>query len=100
VRILINSRSCSARAAYICNWKLQASGIEQTLIFNRLSSINEAMKETLRLSLSSLCEGNTSLKKPCTSCKSKQTKVSKLKEVYTLKCASCAHEEVLLSAAN
>jgi hypothetical protein len=47
-----------------------------------------------------VCEGNTSLKMPCTSCESKQTKVSKRKDVYRLKCSICTHEEVLLSGTN
>jgi hypothetical protein len=42
-----------------------------------------------------VCEGNTSLKRACTSCESKQTKVSKLKDVYTLKCLDCISEEQL-----
>jgi len=46
-----------------------------------------------------VCETNTPLKRACKSCESKQTKVSKKKDVYTLKCASCTHEEVLLGSA-
>ena len=35
------------------------------------------------------CSGNTSMKQPCPSCKSKKTKVSKKRESYTLNCQEC-----------
>jgi len=44
-----------------------------------------------------VCEANTPLKKPCMSCESKQTKVSKKAGTYTLKCSGCSHEEHLLT---
>ncbi|EPJ47575.1 MAG: hypothetical protein OFPII_11630 [Osedax symbiont Rs1] len=35
------------------------------------------------------CSGNTSMKQACPSCKSKKTKVSKKREIYTLSCQEC-----------
>ncbi len=35
------------------------------------------------------CSGNTSMKQSCPSCKSKKTKVSKKREIYTLNCQEC-----------
>lgn len=36
------------------------------------------------------CGGNTPLKRPCPACKSQETKVSKTKQLYVLKCSSCS----------
>lgn len=47
-----------------------------------------------------VCEANTPLKMPCGNCNSKKTKVSKRKEVYTLKCVECEQEELLLTHAS
>lgn len=46
-----------------------------------------------------VCEVNTPLKMPCRICNSKKTKVSKRKELYTLKCLDCEQEELLLTHA-
>jgi hypothetical protein len=35
------------------------------------------------------CDGNTPMKQPCPQCQSKQTKISKRKEIYTLNCNGC-----------
>ena len=43
-----------------------------------------------------ICEANTPLKKPCRSCSCNDTKASKRKNIYTLKCSGCGHEEQLL----
>jgi len=42
------------------------------------------------------CEINTAMKIPCVSCSSKNTKVSKKKETYTLKCGDCEQDNVLI----
>ncbi len=42
------------------------------------------------------CETNTAMKMPCGSCSSKNTKVSKKKEVYTLNCSDCERGTVLI----
>lgn len=42
------------------------------------------------------CENNTAMKIPCVSCNSKNTKVSKKKETYTLNCTSCDASVVLI----
>ena len=36
------------------------------------------------------CGGNTPLKRPCPACNSQETKVSKTKQLYVLKCSSCS----------
>jgi hypothetical protein len=43
------------------------------------------------------CDTNTSMKIPCSECKSKNTKVSKNKETYTLNCSDCAKQLQLIS---
>lgn len=42
------------------------------------------------------CETNTAMKMPCVSCNSKNTKVSKKKETYTLNCGDCEQAIVLI----
>ncbi|MCJ8293340.1 MAG: NERD domain-containing protein [Colwellia sp.] len=42
------------------------------------------------------CETNTAMKLPCFSCNSKNTKVSKKKETYTLDCCDCEQGTVLI----
>jgi len=42
------------------------------------------------------CETNTAMKIPCVSCRSKNTKVSKKKETYTLNCGDCEKGAVLI----
>jgi len=42
------------------------------------------------------CETNTAMKLPCFSCNSKNTKVSKKKETYTLNCSDCEQGAVLI----
>lgn len=42
------------------------------------------------------CETNTAMKIPCVSCSSKNTKVSKKKETYTLNCCDCEQRTVLI----
>jgi hypothetical protein len=42
------------------------------------------------------CETNTAMKIPCVSCSSKNTKVSKKKEIYTLNCSDCEKGVVLI----
>ena len=42
------------------------------------------------------CETNTAMKMPCSSCSSKNTKVSKKKETYTLHCSDCEQGTVLI----
>jgi len=42
------------------------------------------------------CETNTAMKIPCVSCSSKNTKVSKKKETYTLNCGDCEQRVVLI----
>ena len=42
------------------------------------------------------CKTNTAMKMPCVSCASKNTKVSKKKEVYTLHCSDCEQGTVLI----
>ncbi|MGL1958294.1 MAG: NERD domain-containing protein [Colwellia sp.] len=42
------------------------------------------------------CETNTSMKIPCVSCNSKNTKVSKKKEAYTLNCGDCQQRIALI----
>lgn len=42
------------------------------------------------------CDTNTSMKIPCVSCSSKNTKVSKKKETYTLNCSDCEQWIVLI----
>ncbi len=42
------------------------------------------------------CETNTSMKIPCVSCSSKNTKVSKKKETYTLNCTDCEQRTTLI----
>jgi CRISPR/Cas system CMR-associated protein Cmr3 (group 5 of RAMP superfamily) len=42
------------------------------------------------------CETNTAMKMPCASCDSKNTKVSKKKETYTLICSDCEKSMILL----
>lgn len=42
------------------------------------------------------CETNTAMKIPCVSCGSKNTKVSKKKDVYTLHCTDCVLSNVLI----
>ena len=41
------------------------------------------------------CETNTPMKAPCIACKSKKTRVSKKKEIYTLSCLECSQDFVL-----
>lgn len=43
------------------------------------------------------CETNTAMKMPCFSCSSKNTKVSKKKKNYTLKCTDCEASKLLIS---
>lgn len=43
------------------------------------------------------CDTNTSMKIPCLECKSKNTKVSKNKEIYTLNCSDCDKQLQLIS---
>jgi transcription elongation factor Elf1 len=43
------------------------------------------------------CDTNTSMKIPCLECKSKNTKVSKNKEIYTLNCSDCDKKLQLIS---
>jgi len=42
------------------------------------------------------CETNTAMKMPCVSCASKNTKVTKKKEAYTLNCSDCEQGTVLI----
>ncbi len=42
------------------------------------------------------CETNTAMKMPCGSCASKNTKVAKKKETYTLHCSDCEQGTVLI----
>lgn len=42
------------------------------------------------------CETNTAMKMPCVSCNSKNTKISKKKETYTLNCGDCEQAIVLI----
>jgi hypothetical protein len=42
------------------------------------------------------CETNTAMKIPCISCSSKNTKVSKKKETYTLNCSDCEQRTTLI----
>ncbi|GAA5134497.1 nuclease-related domain-containing protein [Thalassotalea piscium] len=42
------------------------------------------------------CETNTAMKTPCVSCSSKNTKVSKKKESYTLNCGDCEQNTVIM----
>ncbi len=42
------------------------------------------------------CETNTAMKIPCVSCGSKNTKVSKKKETYTLSCSDCEQLAILI----
>ncbi len=42
------------------------------------------------------CETNTAMKMPCGSCASKNTKVAKKKESYTLHCSDCEQGTVLI----
>jgi transcription elongation factor Elf1 len=42
------------------------------------------------------CETNTSMKIPCVSCGSKNTKVSKKKKIYTLSCSDCEQKTLLI----
>jgi transcription elongation factor Elf1 len=42
------------------------------------------------------CETNTNMKMPCVNCNSKNTKVSKKKEAYTLNCGGCGQGTVLI----
>ena len=42
------------------------------------------------------CETNTAMKVPCFSCSSKNTKVSKKKETYTLNCCDCEERVALI----
>ncbi|WP_394172904.1 nuclease-related domain-containing protein [Thalassotalea litorea] len=42
------------------------------------------------------CGANTAMKTPCNSCGSKNTKVSKRKDTYTLSCGDCSDATVLL----
>lgn len=42
------------------------------------------------------CETNTAMKMPCLSCASKNTKVSKKKEAYTLHCSDCEQGTVII----
>jgi transcription elongation factor Elf1 len=42
------------------------------------------------------CETNTAMKMPCISCSSKNTKVSKKKETYTLSCGDCEQRTTLI----
>ncbi|WP_076419248.1 nuclease-related domain-containing protein [Colwellia sp. UCD-KL20] len=42
------------------------------------------------------CETNTAMKMPCASCNSKNTKVSKKKETYTLSCGDCEQNTVII----
>jgi len=42
------------------------------------------------------CETNTAMKMPCVSCSSKNTKISKKKEKYTLNCSDCEQGTVLI----
>jgi len=44
-----------------------------------------------------ICDTNTSMKTPCFECKSKDTKVSKSKETYTLNCSDCKNQFQLIS---
>jgi transcription elongation factor Elf1 len=44
-----------------------------------------------------ICDTNTSMKIPCSECKSKNTKVSKNKETYTLNCSDCNKQLQLIS---
>ena len=42
------------------------------------------------------CGTNTAMKMPCVSCNSKNTKVNKKKEIYTLVCGDCDKGAVLI----
>tara|TARA_R110002050_G_scaffold233837_2_gene369745 strand:- start:2870 stop:3826 length:957 start_codon:yes stop_codon:yes gene_type:complete len=42
------------------------------------------------------CETNTTMKMPCATCGSKNTKVSKKKESYTLNCSDCEQKIILI----
>jgi Zn finger protein HypA/HybF involved in hydrogenase expression len=42
------------------------------------------------------CSKNTSMKLPCPQCKSKNTKVTKRKETYTLNCVDCGFEKQII----
>lgn len=42
------------------------------------------------------CETNTTMKMPCVSCGSKNTKVTKKKEIYTLNCGDCDKRTTLI----
>ncbi|MGX9460636.1 nuclease-related domain-containing protein [Shewanella sp. A14] len=42
------------------------------------------------------CSKNTSMKQPCPQCMSKNTKVSKRKETYTLNCVDCGFEKQII----
>lgn len=43
------------------------------------------------------CESNTAMKMPCVSCNSKNTKVTKKKETYTISCSDCAYTMQLIN---
>ncbi|WP_137224928.1 nuclease-related domain-containing protein [Shewanella sp. MEBiC00475] len=42
------------------------------------------------------CSKNTSMKQPCPQCQSKNTKVTKRKETYTLNCVDCGFEKQII----
>lgn len=43
------------------------------------------------------CETNTAMKMPCVSCCSKNTKISKKKETYSLNCLNCNFNQLIIS---